>query len=295
MSAKLHEASPDQAELFLAGFTDRKARQDYLRDNSLAGYQLLKLKLKIDDTLGPIQNIRDYNVGGTVDQSVEYALKLMTEQGRIPNFNTDEKLPLLEGPFDQLPPDAWCSPVFGQIKPGRVFPDTDLQLVRVLNDMRNTNSAIDMTYYSLWHVCNPTRESIVLRIPPEASWFGEVDLKDSFHYGLMHEDSRKYMWIHFKRRFYNWRGVPQGLAPASLYFQALITDLLNHAIGLSWQLASIPCVVIWTDALMPMGDTEERTRIRQDIIIDILTVAGFAFSPKCKFNVSQEGQMKVPQ
>ena len=291
MSVKIHDATPAQAELFLSSFTDRQSRREYLRDHSLAGYELLRLKLKMNDDLGPIQNVRDYNLGGSIDKSVEYALQLMTTQGRIPTLNSTEKLPLLDGPHDTLPPDAWCSPVFGQVKKGRFFPDSDLVLVRPLCDMRMVNAGVDMTHYDLWHVYNPNRDDLILRIPPEAFWFGEIDLADAFHFSLLHEHSRKYMWICFKRKFYQWRGVPQGLAPASLYFQAMIIDLFNHALGLSWQMADISWAVTWCDDIMSMADTRERAQQRQDILVDVLTVAGFVFSPKCQFSISQEGQL----
>ena len=47
----------------------------------------------------------------------------------------------------------------------------------------------------------------------------------------MREDSRRYVVIHWKGDFYRWVGVPQGLKPASAYYTAMMTHLMNTALG----------------------------------------------------------------
>ena len=92
---------------------------------------------------------------------MEYALKLMCEEKRIPTIHSTEKLSVLEGPFSVLQPDEWCSPCFPQPKPGRTFPGTELDLVRLLCDECGVNSCCKMTFYELWKIYNPTRESLI--------------------------------------------------------------------------------------------------------------------------------------
>ena len=47
----------------------------------------------------------------------------------------------------------------------------------------------------------------------------------------------------------------------------------------------------WIDDWMPIGSTKQRCQNRQDILIDVLKVAGLPLSPKCKFKVSEMGRL----
>ena len=104
--------------------------------------------------------------------------------------------------------------------------------MRLLNDLRGVNERIADTYEE-WAINNPTRENLTRAVPGDAKKFGEIDLKDAFHWGVMHEDSRRYAYvvIHWKGSFYRWVEVPQGLKPASAYYTAMVTHLLNTALG----------------------------------------------------------------
>ena len=138
----------------------------------------------------------------------------------------------------------------------------------------------------------------------------------------MHEDSRKYVVIHWKGKYYRWVGVPQGLKPASAYYTAMITHLLNTALGgagagangqaqkatagtqsppshipddglhgggAAWSVGQ--WYIGWIDAWMPIGPTKQRCKHRQDILLDVLKVAGLPLSPKCSFKISETGKL----
>ena len=132
----------------------------------------------------------------------------------------------------------------------------------------------------------------------------------------MHKDSRKYVVIHWKGKFYKWVGIPQGLKPASAYYTAMITHLLNTALGgagagANGQMADPKATAAptdglhgggaawsagqwyigWIDDWMPIANTRQRCQNRQDILLDVLKVAGLPLSPKCKFKVSETGRL----
>ena len=189
-------------------------------------------------------------------------------------------------------------------------------MVRLLNDLRGVNERIADSYEQ-WSVNNPTRENLTRSAPGDAKFFGEIDLKDAFHWGIMHKDSRKFVVIHWKGKFDKWVGIPQGLKPASAYYTAMITHLLNTALGSagagvngqngdSQQSRSAPTdglhgggaawsvgqwYIGWIDDWMPIGSTKQRCQNRQDILLDVLKVADLPLSPKCKFKVSETGRL----
>jgi hypothetical protein len=162
-------------------------------------------------------------------------------------------------------------------------------------------------------------------VPGNAKFFGEIDLKDAFHWGILHEDSQKYVVIHWKGDFYKWKGMAQGLKPASAYYTAMMTHLLNTALGgagvgantdyqtfsekfhvgkddksrvpsdglhgggAAWSVGQ--WYIGWIDDWMPIADTAQRCKNRQDIFLDVLKVAGPPLSPKCSFKISETGRL----
>ena len=136
-----------------------------------------------------------------------------------------------------------------------------------------------------------------------------MDLEDAFHWGKMHPDSKKYVVICWKGRLWRWNGVCQGLKPASAYFSSMVTQLLNTALGgagagaaandgtkKSYQGAGAAWSVGkwflgWIDDYMPIANTRERCKHRQDILLDVLAVANLPLSPKCKYEISQQGKL----
>ena len=216
MLTQVHMATPEQFELFLSSFDTSKARREWFRENTMANYKMLELHLKMDLQDGPSQLMHNYGTGGRLDASMSYALQLLVEEGRIEEVDWHK--------------DFFVSPCFPKQKVGRKFEGTDLDLVRVLNDLRAVNARV-LDTHEHWHINNPTREGIALDIPADTCWFGEVDLKDAFHWGKMHPDSKKYVVICWKGRLWRWNGCPQGLKPASAYFSSMVTQLLNTALG----------------------------------------------------------------
>ena len=166
----------------------------------MSAYKMLELHLTMDLRNGSSQIMHNYGSGGKLDASMAHAIAQLLREGRI------EKV--------EYSPDYFISSCFPKAKPGRKFEGTDLDLVRLLNDLRGVNERIADTYEE-WSINNPTRENPTRAVPGDAKFFGELDLKDAFHWCVMHEDSRKYVVIHWKGEFYRWVGVPQGLKPAS--------------------------------------------------------------------------------
>ena len=235
---------------------------------------------------------------------MEHALQQLISKGRIEKVQYHE--------------DYFISPCFPKAKPGRKFEGTDLDLVRVLNDLRGLNERIADSYEE-WSINNPTRENLTRAVPGNAKFFGEIDLKDAFHWGILHEDSQKYVVIHWKGSFYKWKGIAQGLKPASAYYTTMMTHLLNTALsgagvgansdfrkfaengkshmptdglhggGAAWSVGQ--WYIGWIDDWMPIADTAQRCKHRQDIFLDVLKVAGLPLSPKCSFKISETGKL----
>ena len=297
MLTQVHMATPDQLELFLSSFTTSAARCEWFKENSMSAYKMIELTLQMDLRNGVSQQCHSYATGGKLDASMAHALQLLLAEGRIREVEYDK--------------DMFISPCFPKAKPGRKFEGTDLDLVRILNDLRGVNERIADSYEE-WAINNPTREGLEQSVPGDARWFGEIDLKDAFHWGVMHEDSQKYVVIYWKGKTYAWVGVPQGLRPASAYYTAMITHLLNTALGgaglgpnakpdptsptdgqhgggAAWSAGK--WYMGWIDDWMPMAPTEQRCINRQDILLDVFRCAGLPLSPKCKFKVSETGRL----
>ena len=216
MLSQVNTVTPDQLELFLSSFTTSEARCEWFKENTMPAYKMIELNLTVDLRNGPSQILHNYGSGGRLDESMAYAILQLIAEGSIEECGYSD--------------DDFISPCFPKAKPGRKFEGTDLDLVRLLNDLRGVNERIADSYEE-WSVKNPTRENLTRAVPGDAKFFGEIDLKDTFHWGIMHKDSRKYVVIHWKGKFYKWVGIPQGLMPASAYYTAMITHLLNTAWG----------------------------------------------------------------
>ena len=196
MLSQVSTASPEQLALFMSSFTTSDDRCEWLRNNTMSAYKMLELHLTMDLRNGVSQIMHNYGSGGKLDASMAHAIAQLLKEGRIEEVEYD--------------PSYFISPCFPKATPGRKFEGTDLDLVRLLNNLRGINARIADTYDE-WAINNPTRENLTRSVPGDAKFFGEIDLKDAFHWGVMHEDSRQYVVIHWKGSFYRWVGVPQGL------------------------------------------------------------------------------------
>ena len=315
MLSQVSTASPEQLELFMSSFTMSDDRCEWLRNNTMSAYKMLELHLTMHLRNGTSQIMHNYGSGGKLDASMEHAIKQLLAEGRIEEVDYH--------------PDFFISPCFPKAKPGIKFEGTDLDLVRLLNDLRGVNACIPDAYDE-WAINNPTRENLTRSVPSDAKFFGEIDLKDAFHWGVMHEDSRKCVVIHWKGKFYRWVGVPQGLKPASSYYTAMITHLLNTALGgagagasgkqydfgqtqkasagktfppshipddglhgggAAWSVGRRQWYIGWIDDWMPIGPTKQRCQHGKDVLLDVFKVAGLPLSPKCNFKISEMGKL----
>ena len=288
------EAHPEQLELFLSDMLSAE-RRSWFKANTMASYTKLKLKIEVDMSNGLPQQMINYGQGGKLDASMLYALQLLVKAGHLEQVAWSK--------------DFMISPCFPKQKVGRTFPESDLPLVRVLNDLRLVNQRL-IQHKDEFQENNPTRNRATSSVPHGATWFGDIDMHDAFHYGVLHEDSRQFLVIYWKGVCYKWVGIPQGLACASGYWMALMVHLLNTALGNAWSntcppmsaqnvnttaaptaQACQPWYIGYIDDWMPVADSEQRCRNRQDILLDILHLAGLPLSPKCKLTVSQTGNL----
>ena len=296
MSAKITEASPEQAELFLSDM-DFPALCEWFKNNSLSGYKLLQLRLKMDESNGLPQVKANYGQGGKLDASMTHALQLMVTADILEEVENS--------------PDQMVSPCFPKLKPGRTFEDRpDLSLVRVLADLRSVNLKIISDDPDEWMHVNPTRNGATHSVPIGTCWYGDIDLHDAFHHGRVHKSSRRYLVIYWKGKYYMYKGCPQGLKVASGFFMMLMIDLLNQAVGGAWNNTtppidaqgdttsprplpySQPWWIGYCDDWMPIADTRVRCENRQRILRAILKVMNLPLSPKCKGDaVSQMGSL----
>ena len=292
MMARLEDAAPEQAELFLSSM-DSTTRCKWFSEHTLAGFQKLMLKLKMDLTNGIPQTNVNYGQGGKLDQSMKYALNLMVQDGLLKRVQRSK--------------DQMISPCFPKAKPGRTFPGTDLTLVRVLADLRNVNIKI-IVDPDEWTEVNPTRDGVTFSVPHGTKWFGDVDLHDAFHHAPVHPDSQPYLVICWMGEYYMYTGCPQGIKVGSGHFMMLMINILNTAVGPAWSCTAPPaaaptgsassplpfCQPWWIgycDDWMPIGDTKQRAENRQNILLDILKVVKLPISPKCTNVVSQTGTL----
>ena len=118
---------------------------------------MIELNLTVDLRNGPSQIMHNYGSGGRLDESMAYAIMQLIAEGRIEECGYSA--------------DYFISPCFPKAKPGRKFEGTDLDLVRLLNDLRGVNERIADTYEE-WSVNNPTRENLTRAVPGDAKFFG---------------------------------------------------------------------------------------------------------------------------
>ena len=304
MMAKIEEASPEQAELFLVAM-DRPTRVEWFKTHSLSDYKPLELRLKMDLSNGIPQNRTNYGQGGKLDASMQHALDGMVIQRILAEVKPAK--------------DQMVSPCFPKLKPGRTFPDNDLPLVRPLADLRGPNLKILLDNPNEWMEINPTRSVLTCTIPHGTKFFGNCDIHDAFHHAPVHKDSQKYLVIHWKGRYYMYLFCPQGLKVGSGFFMAFMMHIFNSALGSAWSSVtpplpspatsttvdtpgtepsnssvlpySQPWWVGYADDWMPIGDTRSRAQGRQDILQDILDVVNVPISPKCDNSVKEYGTL----
>ena len=62
-----------------------------------------------------------------------------------------------------------------------------------------------------------------------------------------------------------------------------------HGGGAAWSVGQ--WYIGWIDDWMPIGPTKQRCKNRQDILLDVLKVAGLPLSLKCTFKISETGKL----
>ena len=118
---------------------------------------------------------------------------------------------------------------FVQVKSGRFFAGTDLQMVRLLADCCALNSAcLDAPLHHL--DCAPSQLDMCSRVPLGSKYFKFYDLSDAFHTCPIHKDSLDLVVVQFNGKFYRYLGGAQGIANMALHWNAHIMDASSSLI-----------------------------------------------------------------
>jgi hypothetical protein len=144
----------------------------------LEGYELPRLHLRVrEDESVPYQvpvKAR-YQTPTKLREATLHALRKKLDAGWL-------KLV----PYD---PEAWISMMFVKAK-GRVDPETLLEAVRFLTDLRAVNAALDWPAH--WMDKCPSIEGVRMGVPWWAEWFAEEDVSDAYE-GMRLAEDRKNM------------------------------------------------------------------------------------------------------
>ena len=207
----------------------------------------------------------------------------------------------------------WISRMFTKGK-DRINPETNLEAIRFLTDLRELNSAID--WPGQWNDECPTIEGVASMIPKSAKYFAAEDIKDAYEGVDIDERCRHLLTVAppFEiwasqytddelREFSDepiaklraaegpllvqWVGMPQGLASAAPFFNVHLADGLNQLFGEMWR----EMAAIYVDDLLIHGQTREHCEMRQRLMQNALEALGKALSTKCDRTVKNYGQI----
>jgi site-specific DNA-cytosine methylase len=268
----------------------------------LQGYELprLQLRLKGDETVPYQVPVRSrYQTPTKLREATLHALKKKLDAGWL-------KLV----PYDS---EAWISMMFVKAK-GRIDPESGLEAVRFLSDLRPVNSALDWPAH--WMDKCPSIEGVRLDVPWWACWFAEEDVSDAYESMKLKEhlknmlccappipigpdtfsDEELRRWLteeeiaELKGQeswLLRWEGVPQGLAPAAPFWNIHIYDAFNRLFREEWH----QWWVVYVDDVLTYGRTEQQTKVRQRMLSMALRLLGKTVSSKIDRTVKQEGNI----
>jgi hypothetical protein len=268
----------------------------------LEGYELPKLHLRIkgDESVPYQVPVRArYQTPTKLREATLSALRKKLDAGWL-------KLV----PYD---PKAWISMMFVKAK-GRVDPETLLEAVRFLTDLRAVNAALEWPAH--WMDKCPSIEAVRMGVPWWAEWFAEEDVSDAYE-GMRLAEHLKNMlccappipvgpetftreelgrWLTEEEIdelmgqeswLLRWEGVPQGLAPAAPFWNVHLYDGFNRVFGEEWH----EWWTVYVDDMLVFGATEEQTKGRQRLLSMALRLFGKTVSSKIDRTVRQEGHI----
>ena len=176
--------------------------------------------------------------------------------------------------------EQYISMMFVKFK-GRIDPETGMEAWRALNDLRAVNSELDWPKW--WEHLTPTIEQMCQQIPAWAEYYAGEDISDAYEgmgleaaqcahgdvrasdateMGHVHDGGAAEVGSHSSNRFWTldwesevylqWKGCPQGLAPAAPAFNIHLAHGFNTALKELWR----QMWILYTDDLLLMGESE---------------------------------------
>jgi hypothetical protein len=193
------------------------------------------------------------------------------------------------GQFEEITgtedPEQWESPVFGQLKPGKINPDTRLTDVRILCAVvvLNDRAVLDPT---LKEYC-PNKEQFLGGLEEDDEYFGFVDDRDAFQNAAVKKKSWKYMGLVCKvdRVIRKWKAKVciQGLASSALWYNYWKFCIYMKILGRLF----MRLFISWVDDLIVKGPTKERAGARRRLVCSIHRVFDIPISPKCSDEIEK--------
>jgi hypothetical protein len=305
-SVEVHAAS----EVDGVKMTDTEREWHTLSDEQ----QVQRLKKKLVGYTLPKHYV-EVKEGENVPYQVPIRERARTTPAREPAARAELKLRLQRGHLKLVTYDRkfWISRMFTKGK-DRVNPETGLEAIRFLTDLREVNKAIQ--WPKQWGDECPTIERVAETIPRSARFFASEDVKDAYEGCGMDKRSRHMVvaatpfevWAHQftdeELRMFSdepldklrasdrpllvqWQGMPQGLASAAPFYNVHLADGLNQLFGESWR----GWWSIYVDDILVHGSTYAHCALRQRLIQNALRALGKELSAKCDRSIREYGKI----
>ena len=191
----------------------------------LKDFQLSELMLELKPGSSPRAKPKPFPVPSGILAAVNYAIDQSIAKGYLEEvYHIDH--------------NDWVSNMFVQIKKGRFWPGTDIELVRLLMDLRSLNSCL-LPSPAHWIYASPDQASMCQFIPIGTTHMISCDLSDAFHTAIVHPDSRNLLIGQIAGRYVKYIGGPQGLANMALFWNPHLQEGFFAAISCHW-------IFLWT-------------------------------------------------
>ena len=128
----------------------------------------------------------------------------------------------------------WVSNCFVQAKPGRFWPDTEIELIRLLVDLRALNAVLVPSPHH-WAFACPDQASMCQVIPRGTKFMLTCDISNAFHTAILDPGSRHLLRVQIAGRYLQYIGGPQGLANMALFWNPHLQDAFYAALMCHWK------------------------------------------------------------
>ena len=241
------EITPEQIDLMVMNMTD-KALDDWVKEKR-GSWNTPEHARKLPDDSFVYRTRTPFPIPPKTEAPFIAKMKYLCSVGQFEEITGTED------------PSQWESPVFGQLKPGKINPDTkptDIRIscaVVVLND----RAVLDPTLKEFF----PNKEQFLGGLEKNDEYFGFVDDRDAFQNGAVMEKCWKYMRLVCKvgRMTRKWKAKVciQGLASSPLWYNYWKLCISMKILG-RW---FMKLFISWVDDLIVKGPSKERTAARR--------------------------------